>query len=47
MDEGMSRRRIVYRYEQHPEYRIVYANGAAGGATPRGKVKFDPSPRWE
>jgi hypothetical protein len=41
MDEGMSRRRIVYRYEKHPEYRMVYANGAAGGATPRGDVKFD------
>ena len=41
MDESFTRKRIVYRYEKHPEYRIVFANGAVGGATPRGDVKFD------
>ncbi len=41
MGETGARRQIVYRYEKHPEYRIVSANGAVGGATPRGDVKFD------
>jgi hypothetical protein len=41
MDEAFARKRIVYRYEKHPEYRVVFANGAVGGATPRGDVKFD------
>jgi hypothetical protein len=41
MDEAIGRKRIVYRYEKHPQYRVVFANGAIGGATPRGDVKFD------
>ncbi len=34
-------RRIRYRYVKHPDYRVVFANGAVGGATPRGDIKFD------
>lgn len=32
---------IRYKYTRHPDYRTVYANGAIGGTTPRGDVKFD------
>lgn len=33
--------RVVFLYETSPEYQIVYANGAFGGITPRGDIKFD------
>jgi hypothetical protein len=32
---------ITYKYTRHPDYRTTYANGAIGGTTPRGDVKFD------
>jgi hypothetical protein len=41
MMEANAARRIVYRYEKHPSYRVIFANGAVGGATPRGDIKFD------
>ena len=41
MMEENAPRRIVYRYEKHPDYRVIFANGAMGGATPRGDIKFD------
>jgi hypothetical protein len=41
MSEEDRARRITYRYEKHPDYRIVFANGAVGGVTPRGDIKFD------
>lgn len=33
--------RVVYRYEKNPDYRVIFANGAIGGVTPRGDIKFD------
>jgi hypothetical protein len=35
------KREVTYSYERHPDYRIVYANGAVGGATPRGEIMYD------
>ncbi len=35
------KRTITYKYERHPDYRIVYANGAVGGVTPRGEILYD------
>ncbi len=32
---------IRYRYTRHPDYHTTYANGAIGGTTPRGDIKFD------
>lgn len=32
---------ITFRFEKDPEYRVVTANGAWGGITPRGDMKFD------
>lgn len=32
---------IGFRFERDPEYRIVIANGAWGGITPRGELMFD------
>ena len=36
-----AQRRVVFQFEKNPEYRVIYANGAFGGATPRGDIKFD------
>ena len=33
--------RVVFSYERNPEYRVLYANGAHGGVTPKGEYKFD------
>ena len=41
MEEAGTPKRIAYKYEKHPDYRIIFANGAVGGATPRGDIKFD------
>lgn len=32
---------ITFRFEKDPEYRIIVANGAWGGITPRGELNFD------
>ena len=37
----MERKRLMFRYSRDPAYRVVYANGAFGGVTPRGEIKFD------
>jgi hypothetical protein len=41
MEETGSPKQIAYKYEKHPDYRVIFANGAVGGATPRGDIKFD------
>lgn len=41
MNEEYGEQRITYKYTRHPDYRIFYANGAVGGTTPRGDIKFD------
>ena len=41
MKTESSKRAVTYRYERHPDYRIVYANGAVGGTTPRGEIMYD------
>jgi len=41
MKTDSGKRTITYKYERHPDYRIVYANGAVGGVTPRGEILFD------
>ena len=40
MDQTGPARKITFRYEKHPDYRIIFANGAVGGTTPRGDIKF-------
>ncbi|NNM67993.1 MAG: hypothetical protein HKM06_08295 [Spirochaetales bacterium] len=32
---------ITFQFKKDPGYRLVVANGAWGGLTPRGEVKFD------
>jgi len=32
---------ISFRFERDPEYRVLVANGAWGGPTPRGEIMFD------
>lgn len=32
---------IGFRFERDPEYRVITANGAWGGITPRGELMFD------
>jgi len=34
-------KKVRFKYERAPDYRIVYANGAFGGPSPRGEMKFD------
>ncbi len=41
MEEQRGPGRVVYRYEKNRDYRVIFANGAIGGVTPRGDVKFD------
>ena len=41
MEGAGSQKKITFRYEKHPDYRVIFANGAVGGATPRGDIKFD------
>jgi hypothetical protein len=41
MKPGGEQRRISYKYEKHSDYRVIFANGVIGGATPRGDIKFD------
>ena len=41
MEDTDSQKKITFRYEKHPEYRVIFANGAVGGTTPRGDIKFD------
>lgn len=35
------KRAITYKYERYDDYKIIYANGAVGGVTPRGEILFD------
>lgn len=37
----MEQPRVVFGYEKDPAYRVVYANGAQGGVTPKGEYTFD------
>ena len=32
---------ITFQFERDPEYRVITTNGAWGGITPRGEMKFD------
>ena len=32
---------ITFQFEKDPEYHVITANGAWGGLTPRGELKFD------
>jgi hypothetical protein len=32
---------VIFTYQKNPDYRIKYANGAFGGVTPKGEIKFD------
>ena len=32
---------MVFGYEKDPAFRVVYANGAQGGVTPKGEYTFD------
>jgi len=41
MTDGEKARSITFHYQKHPDYRVTYANGALGGTTPRGDIKFD------
>ena len=41
MEGADSQKKITFRYEKHPDYRVIFANGAVGGTTPRGDIKFD------
>ena len=41
MYEEQQDNRVVYQYEKNQNYRVVYANGAFGGVTPRGDIKFE------
>ena len=41
MKTDSGKKTITYTYERHPDYRIVYANGAVGGVTPRGEILYD------
>jgi hypothetical protein len=34
-------REITFQFERDPDYRVIVANGAWGGITPRGEFKFD------
>ena len=34
-------RRIVFEYARSRDFRLIYANGAQGGVTPRGELLFD------
>ena len=36
-----SERQITFDYVRSPEFRLIYANGAQGGVTPRGELQFD------
>jgi hypothetical protein len=37
----MEQGRLVFGYDKDPGYRLVYANGAQGGVTPKGEYTFD------
>ena len=37
----MEQPRVIFGYEKDPAYRVVYANGAQGGVTPKGEYTFD------
>ena len=41
MEDETAGRTVTYKYTRHSEYRIIYANGAIGGTTPRGDIKYD------
>ena len=41
MDGEVQGKTVTYKYTRHPDYRLTYANGAIGGTTPRGDIKFD------
>ena len=34
-------REITFQFDKDPDYRVIVANGAWGGVTPRGEFKFD------
>lgn len=37
----MEQQRVVFAYERDPGYKVLYANGAQGGVTPKGEYTFD------
>jgi hypothetical protein len=37
----MEQPRVVFGYEKDPAHRVIYANGAQGGITPKGEYTFD------
>ena len=37
----MEQQRVVFGYDRDPEYRVIFANGAQGGVTPKGEYTFD------
>ena len=37
----MMEQRVVFGYERDPGYRVLFANGAQGGMTPKGEYTFD------
>ena len=41
MQSGTPEKKVIYTYQKHPDYRIIYANGAVGGTTPRGEIMYD------
>ena len=41
MKTESGKRAVTYKYERQADYRIVYANGAVGGTTPRGEIMYD------
>jgi hypothetical protein len=40
-NNGNSKKKLTFRYEQSPNYRSIYSNGAFGGITPPGEIRFD------
>ncbi|KKL50825.1 hypothetical protein LCGC14_2301630 [marine sediment metagenome] len=41
MSAESEEKKITFHYEKHPDYKVVYANGAYGGIGPRGEFKID------
>ena len=37
----MSEKQVKFEFYESPEYRHIYANGAFGGPTAKGEIKFD------
>ena len=41
MDSSQEQHCIVFKYEKHADYKLIYSNGAHGGITTKGEYKFD------